>query len=117
MVGGPSTVSVTVPVEVLFARSSVVVSVALLFFVPAVVPVTSTLKVQLLLVESVAPERLMAPLLGVAVIVPPPQLPIRFEVDATVNPAGSVSVKPTPFKLDVALLLVMVKVRPVVPLS
>jgi hypothetical protein len=43
---------------------------------PAEVPVTFTENVQELLAASVAPERLMAFAPWVAVIVPPPQVPV-----------------------------------------
>src|SRR5258706_14549503 len=67
-----------------------------LFFVPAVVLVTLTLKVQEALDASVALPRLMLPDPAIAGIVPPPQLPPSpFGVETT-RPAGSESVKPTP---------------------
>lgn len=69
-----------------------------LFFVPAVVPVTFTEKVQLLFPAMVAPESETVPLPAVEVMVPPPQLPVRpFGVDIT-RPAGMVSVKPISFR-------------------
>ena len=58
----PPSVEVTAPV--------------VLFFAPALVPVTLTEKVQLPLAARVAPLRLMMFDPAVAVIVPPPQLPV-----------------------------------------
>jgi len=71
---------------------------------PAVVPVTFTEKVHELLVAMVAPDRLMEPDPAVAVMVPPPQLPVSPLGLETTRPAGSASVKPTPERLWVALL-------------
>jgi hypothetical protein len=88
----------------------------LLFAVPTVVPVTLTEKVQEAPPGKVAPVRDTLPELGTAVIVPPPQFPIRplLGVD-TIRPAGSVSVKATPFSAMVAFGLLMVKLKVVVP--
>lgn len=96
MVGGPSTVKVTVPVVALLAPSSVVASVALLFLAPVVVPVTLTVRVQLVVAFRVAPDRLTVLPPGAAVAVPP-QVVLKLFGVATTSPAGSVSVKPMPF--------------------
>src|SRR5437773_260375 len=99
---GPPSTEVTAPV--------------VLFFVPAVVPVTFTLKLHDALPASVALARLMLPDPATAVIVPPPQLPVSpFGVETT-RPAGSVSVKPTPVNVE-ALGLVIVKLSEVEPPS
>jgi hypothetical protein len=67
-----------------------------LFLSPPVVAVTFTLKVQDALAARVAPVREIEPEPAVAVIVPPPQDPVRpFGVETT-RPAGNVSVNPTP---------------------
>jgi hypothetical protein len=88
-----------------------------LFCVPAAMPVTLTENVQELLAARVAPERLMTFVPCVAVIVPPPQEPVRpFGVEIT-RPAGNVSLKPTPVSAVVVLLFWMVKVRLVEPFS
>src|SRR4051794_25550467 len=50
-----------------------------------------------------------------AVIVPPPQDPVRAGSVATTRPAGRLSVKPTPVSEDPALGLVRVKLRLLVP--
>ncbi|MBK7660155.1 MAG: hypothetical protein IPJ28_13885 [Betaproteobacteria bacterium] len=87
---GPPCVEVMLP-DVLFLR-------------PAVVANTLTEKLQVLFAASVAPDRLTAPEPAVAVIVPPPQLPVRPLGVATSRPKGSVSVKPTPERLCVVLV-------------
>jgi hypothetical protein len=75
-----------------------------LFFVPAVVPVTFTANVHELLAAIVPPERLTEPDPALAVIVPEPHVPVRpFGVE-TARPAGSVSVKATPEMAEVVLL-------------
>jgi hypothetical protein len=75
-----------------------------LFFCPAVVPVTFTEKVHELLAARVAPDRLMTPVPAVAVIVPPPQEPVSpLGVEIT-SPAGKVSLKPIPVSAAVGLL-------------
>ncbi len=53
----------------------------------------------------------------VAVIVPPPQLPVRPLGVETTRPAGSVSLKPMPLRVFPALLFWMVKVKLVEPFS
>ena len=91
-----------------------VTAVVVLFLVPAVVPVTFTLKVQDALPANVAPDRLITVVLCVAVIVPPPQDPVRpLGVEMT-RPEGKVSLNPTPVSV-VPLGLLMVKLRLVVP--
>ncbi len=99
----PPSVEVTLPV--------------VLFFVPAVVPVTFTAKVQEVLCARVAPVRLMTFVAWVAVIVPPPQLPVSPLGVATTRPAGRVSLKPMPVSEVVVLLFWMVKVSEVEPFS
>src|SRR5258708_1414451 len=99
----PPSVEVTLPV--------------VLFCWPAVVPVTFTAKVQEVLCARLPPVRLMTFVAWVAVIVPPPQLPVSpFGVEIT-RPAGRVSLKPTPVSVVVVLLFWMVKVREVEPFS
>ena len=75
-----------------------------LFFVPAVVPVTLTEKVQDALAARLAPVRLTLPDPATAVIVPLPQEPVRPLGVETTSPAGNVSLKPTPERLCVGLL-------------
>ena len=52
---------------------------------------------------------------GLVVVKVPPHTVLVLV--ATVKPVGSVSVNPTPFRVKLTLLLVMVKVRLVVPFS
>src|SRR5262245_37755885 len=93
----PPSVEVTLPV--------------VLFFWPAVVPVTFTAKVQELLAAMVPPDKLITLVPCVAVIVPAPQEPLSpLGVEIT-RPAGSVSLKATPLRATVVLLFWMVKLR------
>lgn len=115
MVGGLATTTLAEAVPPVPPLVDVTLPVVL-FFVPAVVPVTLMEKVQLLLAETEAPVSATEPLPAVAVMVPPPQLPVRpLGVDMT-RPAGMVSVKLTPVKSALELLFWMVKVRDVEPL-
>lgn len=75
-----------------------------LFWVPAVVPVTFTANVQELLAARVAPVRLITFVPAVPVIVPPPHEPVRALGVETTRPAGRVSLKPTADRLCVVLL-------------
>src|SRR5438876_467062 len=79
--------------------------------------VTFTEKLQELLAARVAPVRLTEPEPAAAVIVPPPQEPVRPLGVATTKPAGRVSVNATPVRARVVLGLLMVKVSEVVALS
>ncbi len=74
-----------------------------LFLAPAVVPVTFRLKVQEALDAKLAPDKLIAPLPALAVIVPPQLLLSPLGVEIT-RPAGSVSLKPIPVSVVVTLL-------------
>src|SRR5579885_2723205 len=105
--GAPGAVWFEVTVEVVFVSS------------PDSAPdaVTFTLKVQPAPPARVAPVREMVLVPAVAVMVPPPQDPASPLGVETTSPAGSVSVKPTPVRLVVALGFAMVKVRLVVPLG
>jgi hypothetical protein len=87
-----------------------------LFLVPTVVPVTLTLNVQDALDASDAPARVTVLDPAVAVIVPPPQLPVSPLGVETTRPAGSVSVTPTPVNVD-ALGLVIVRLSEVDPFN
>jgi hypothetical protein len=88
-------------------------ALVVLFIVPAVVAVTFTLNVHAALDASVAPVRPTLPEPAVAVIVPPPQLPVSPLGVATTRPAGNVSVNATPDRLLDPLGLVMVKLSEV----
>ena len=76
--------------------------------------VTFTEKLQELLAARVAPVRLTEPEPAAAVIVPPPQEPVRPLGVATTKPEGRVSVNATPVRAVPVLGLVIVNVRLVV---
>jgi len=118
IVGGTIATTVTLADAVPPAPPSTEVTVlVVLFFVPNVVPVTFTPKVHEALDASVAAVKLMLPDPAVAVIVPPPQLPVSpFGVETT-SPAGRLSVKPTPVSPLPAFGLLSVKLSEVVPFS
>src|SRR5262249_45538374 len=99
----PPSVDVTAPV--------------VLFCCPAAVPVTFTLNVQEAVTARLAPDRLITLVFCVAVIVPPPQVPVRpFGVEI-IKPAGKVSLKATPVSVVVVFGLVRVKLSDVVPFN
>src|SRR5215470_1449871 len=110
----PLTVSVAVA-TLPFPPSIEVTAEVVLFFRPAVVPVTLTWNVHTLFAASVAPDSLTPPLPAVAVMVPPPHDPLRPLGVATTRPAGRLSVKPTPVREAAPLGLAMVKLSDVVP--
>ena len=92
-----------------------------MLFTPAVVPVTSTEKVQddpaAGDAVNVPPDRLMLPLPATAVIVPLPQVPVMFGVAATTRPAGRLSVNATPLSALKVFGFVMVKLSVLFALS
>src|SRR6185437_10955522 len=100
----PPSVEVTLPV-VLFCK-------------PAAIPVTFIEKVQEPLAAIDPPDKLITFVPAVSVIVPPtPHEPVcPFGVEM-INPAGSVSLKPTPVSAVVVLLFWMVKLKLVEPFS
>src|SRR5581483_11224317 len=75
------------------------VAATVFVLVPAVVAVTFTLKVHAAAGARVAPASVTAWPPALAVIVPPPQLPVRPLGVATTRPEGRLSVKPTPVRL------------------
>ena len=115
-VGGARTVRVavllTAPVPLWVEETApVVFSLA-----PAVVPVTFTLSVQLLLIGSVPPARVMLPEAAVAVGVPPQVFANPFGVAIT-RPVGRASLKATPVRATGLVAgLVIVKVNVAFPL-
>src|SRR5215469_189614 len=99
----PPSVDVTAPV--------------VLFCCPAAVPVTFTLNVQEAVTARVAPDKLITLVFCVAVIVPPPQVPVRpFGVEI-IRPAGKVSLNPIPVSVVDVFGLLMVKLRLVEPFN
>ncbi len=126
IVGGPITVSeafAVLPVPALLELTAPV----MLFFTPAVVPVTSTLIVQLLLDARLPPLKLRVvspangvnvppqPLLMFGVLATcnpvPPQPLLMFGVLATCNPAGRLSVNARPFSVTLLFGFVIVKLN------
>jgi hypothetical protein len=115
--GGATTVNVAEAVSPV-PPSLELMAPVVLFFVPAVVPVTATVTVQLLPGVAIAPlvrETVVAPAAGANV---PPQLFVAAGVAATCMPAGNVSetamfVSPTVFPAG----FVIVSVRVDVPFS
>jgi hypothetical protein len=96
----PPSVEVTLPVT--------------LFWVPGIVLATLTEKVHDPLAASDAPERLITFVFGVAVIVPPPQLPDRPLLGLVItSPAGNVSLNPIPVIVFDEFGLVIVKLSEV----
>jgi len=115
MDGGASTLTLAEAVPPV-PPSFEVTALVVLFCSPAAVPVTFTENVHEEFAAMVPPVRLITFVPAVAVMVPPPQLPVRpFGVDTT-SPAGTVSVKATPVRA-IALLFVMVKLSEVDPFS
>ena len=116
MLGGATTVSVTVLLLEPVPPSVEVTAPVVLDLVPAVLPVTFTLMLHELLSAIPPPLRLMLLLAAVAVRVPPHVLLAPFGV-ATISPETRVSEKATPLKAVPVLGLVMVNVTLVEPLS
>ncbi len=114
--GGATTPTLAVAVPPVPPSVEVTAPVVLVC-VPPAVPVTFTENVHEPLAARVAPERLTTLVACVAVIVPPPHVPVRpFGVEIT-SPAGKVSAKPMPERLDPALSFWIVKLSEVEPLS
>jgi hypothetical protein len=111
--GGATTVMLAVPFVPAPPLAEVIVTV--LFSTPGVVPVTLTENEQLAPAARDAPVRVTIEVPEVAVIVPPPQLPVRLlGVDIT-NPAGTLSVTEIPVTVAVVLGFVTVKVSVAMP--
>jgi len=111
--GGATTVVVSLavlPVPPLVEVTAAVV----LFFTPAVDPVTVTLNAQLPFAAMEPPLKEITPVAAVVVNVPPH---CAAEESATVKPAGNVSVKATPDSAVAVFGLVIVKLNVVVPFS
>ncbi len=115
-VGGPSTFRLADAVPPAPPSVEFTLPVVLLF-VPAVVPVTFTENVHEPLAARVAPDKLMLPDAAVAVIVPPPQLPVSPLGVATTRPPGNVSLNPIPLSDVLAFGLLIVKLSEVEPFN
>src|SRR6267154_2485565 len=112
--GGAATVMLAF--EVLPVPPSVEVTWTLLFFTPAVVPVTFSDTVHDALAANVPPDRLAEPDPATAVDVPPQVLVKPFGV-ATTKPAGKLSVNAAPVSASAAFGFVTLKVSEVEPFS
>jgi hypothetical protein len=113
--GGATTVMLAVLLVAPVPPSVEVIAPVVLLCTPAVAPVTVTLNTQVPPpAATVAPLSVIVP--GAVVVSVPPQVTVGPEV-ATVNPAGSVSVNPTPVSTVAAFGFVIVNVRVVVPPS
>jgi hypothetical protein len=113
--GGAATVNVAL--EVFPVPPFVELTVTLLFFTPAVVPVTFTENVHEVDGTKLAPERLTLEEPATAVIAPPPQVPVNPLGVATTSPAGRLSVNAIPLSVEFVFELVIVKLRVVLPFS
>src|SRR3979411_1336449 len=91
-----------------------VTALVVLFCMPVAMLVTFTPNVQDELAVSAPPDKLMLFDPAVAVIVPPPQPPVRPLGVDTISPAGRVSVIPIPLSTLDPFGLVTVKLRAVV---
>jgi len=79
--------------------------------------VTFTAKLHDAPASKVAPAKLRLVALAVAVIVPPPQVPVRPLGVDTASPLGKVSVNPIPLSARLLLGLERLKVRVVLPFN
>src|SRR5205807_8862136 len=112
--GGPTTVMLAF--EVLPVPALVEATCVLLFFTPPVVPATFSDTVQEAPGARLAPLKLTDddPFTAVAV---PEHVLAKLPGVATTSPAGRLSVNATPFKVRLALVLLKVSVRLVLPFS
>jgi len=119
--GGATTVSVAVLLLAPAPPSVELIVPVVLDLDPAVVPVTSAENVHVEPVPGdavrVPPARLILALPAVAVMVPLPQVPVTLGVEATVRPAGKVSVKVTPLRALALFGLLRVKLSEVLPFN
>lgn len=113
--GGATTISEAVLLGVPVPASVEIMALVVLSFVPAVVAVTATEKVQ---VDpgpgeavNVPPDRPRLLLPAVAVMIPVPHDPVTFGFAATTTPVGRLSVNPTPLRPLFVFGLLIVKLR------
>ncbi len=114
MVGGVNRPTLTEAVAVLPVPWSDVTAPVVLVFVPTVVPVTFSEKLQTVVGPSAPPVRVIAFDPAVAVTVPP-QLLVRLLGVATTRPAGKLSISPTPVRPGVGLPVTIEMVSREVP--
>ena len=112
MVGGATTVTVAVFDVAPVPPSVEVIAPVVLFFTPAVAPVTVRLNVHVPLAARLPPLKAITPVAAVDVNVPPH---CAVDESATVNPAGKVSLNAMPVNATVGLGFVTVNVNNVVP--
>jgi hypothetical protein len=119
--GALAPITVTLAVEVLPVPPSVEETVTLLFFTPAVLPVTFTEKLHGRSVEALpgkmTPARATTLAPDAAIGVPPAQLLVSPVGVATTKPAGKLSTRVTLLRAEPGFGLVIVKDNDVVPLS
>ncbi|CUH65089.1 hypothetical protein TG4357_01681 [Thalassovita gelatinovora] len=108
--GAPAAVTLSVAAAVPLLPKDDVRSSDTLSASPTVAEVTSTLTSQLDPAATVPPVKLTLSVLAVAVSVPPEQVLVAFGVDATVIPAGKLSLNSSAVAETNAALLSMVKV-------
>jgi hypothetical protein len=100
-----------------FPASTEVTALVVLVCAPDAVPITFTAKLHEALTARDAPAKLTLLDPATAEIAPPLQLPVRPLGVATICPAGSVSVNPTPLREPPLLGFVKVKVSDVAPFN
>src|SRR5579884_1047784 len=113
MVGGATTVTEAVLLAAPVPLSFAVIAPVVLACKPAVVPVTFTENVHVVLAFRLTPDKLM---LAPAAVTVPPQVVTNPFGKLTCKPAGNVSVKPMPVNPCVFALFT-VNVRVVLPFS
>src|SRR5262249_39637285 len=114
--GGDTTIMDAVLLGTPVPPSADVGAVVVLFFTPAVVPVTFIETVHEALAASAPPDKLTVPDFAAAETVPPHELINAGEAE-TIRPAGKVSEKAIPLKAMVLFGLLMVSVSEVEPFS
>src|SRR5262249_17000821 len=122
--GGPITVNeaeAALPVSISSPSKSTtaVIALDLLFLTPIVVPVTSTLSVQLAppASEGMVTGGMVAPALAPTIVVPAAQVVEKFGMAATATPAGRLSLNARVIRPLLSSSLVIVKVNVEVPPS
>src|SRR5580658_1565829 len=113
---GPATMRLAEAVPP-FPASVEVTALVVLVCVPDVVPVTFTANEHEAVAAREAPERMTLLDPAAAVMVPPPQLPVKPFGVPTTCPAGRVSVKPIPLRDRLVLGLDRLNVRVVLPFN
>ena len=113
---GPTTVMLA-EADAPFPPSVEVTALVVVFCTPVLVAVTFAVKLHEALSARVVPARLTLPDAATAVIVPPPQLPVKPLGVEMASPAGSVPVKPIPLRERAVLGFDRLKVSDVLPFN